>query len=197
MMGKTHSAGGALCMLIVFQIFQSKGLLIKDINPLLQLAVMYPFCSWGSRAPDLDQSDEAIPDKDPLSIGIHKALMKFDAKHRSWQTHSVILTGSICFLLFSLVGYMNIFGLTGLSYESVVLLRLMFAGLATGVTSHLLLDMLTRQGIHFVPYKWIRLVPNTEFFSTNSTWETVVRFAMYVAIIALSIRLILYSFVLK
>ena len=103
MQGKTHRIGGVLCAATGYVLLSSKGLLLKDVNPLLQLAVMYPFAIYGSVMPDLDHHWESAPVRDPVSWGINKVLhlangksniakplKLFDAKHRSWQTHSDI-----------------------------------------------------------------------------------------------------------
>ncbi len=49
----THKAGGAFAMLVAFQYMRSKGMLLDDISPLVQLAIMYPSASFGSTLPDL------------------------------------------------------------------------------------------------------------------------------------------------
>lgn len=53
MLGKTHRSGGVMFMMVGFEVLRTKGLLLPDINPLLQLAVMYPVSQWGSTLPDL------------------------------------------------------------------------------------------------------------------------------------------------
>lgn len=49
---KTHKAGGALFMLAGFKYLETKGMLLPDVNPIVQLMIMYPASSWGSTAPD-------------------------------------------------------------------------------------------------------------------------------------------------
>lgn len=56
MLYATHKAGGAFGMLIAFQFMKSKGLLVEDLSPIMQLAIMYPAASFGSTLPDLDHS---------------------------------------------------------------------------------------------------------------------------------------------
>lgn len=53
MMYKTHKMGGALFMFAGFKYLETKGMLLPDVNPLVQLMIMYPASSWGSTAPDL------------------------------------------------------------------------------------------------------------------------------------------------
>jgi hypothetical protein len=53
MLGKTHRAGGTVFMMVGFEVMRAKGLLLPDVNPFIQLAVMYPISQWGSTLPDL------------------------------------------------------------------------------------------------------------------------------------------------
>lgn len=39
-------------MLAGFKYLESKGMLLTDVNSMVQLLMMYPACSWGSTAPD-------------------------------------------------------------------------------------------------------------------------------------------------
>lgn len=199
MMGKTHKAGGALAMLIAFNYMQSKGLLVDTINPLVQLLVMYPACSWGSTAPDLDQSDESIPEKTPVSILVHKLLYLGKVSHRSWQTHSIVVTGGFVALQFALLGYINKYGLFDLNDISLTILNLLLTGLSVGIASHLILDAFTYKGIQTIPptkkngkskTHWIRFVPHTDAFKTGTTYEKIVRVLLYIAIIVMSIYII-------
>jgi membrane-bound metal-dependent hydrolase YbcI (DUF457 family) len=185
MMGKTHKAGGCLAMLLAYQFMRKNNMLYADINPIVQLLIMYPACSWGSTAPDLDQNDNAIPEKTPVSILVHKLLYLGKVKHRSWQTHSLLVTGGFVALLFVGLHIINLYGLFGLNQISLQLLKLLLMGLAVGIASHLLLDMMTYEGIHSIPPTknnghWIRLVPHTDAFKTNTTYESIVRVLLYI-----------------
>ena len=102
MLGKTHRAGGTFAMLMTFTILKQKGMLLPEVNDFVQLAIMYTICSWGSIFSDLDHGADSIPDKDPVSIVINKFLRLTGAKHRSWQTHSLLVTGGFLLLLFAL-----------------------------------------------------------------------------------------------
>ena len=53
MLYATHKAGGAFGMMLAFQYMRSKGLLVEDLSPIMQLAIMYPAASFGSTLPDL------------------------------------------------------------------------------------------------------------------------------------------------
>ena len=74
MTGKTHRVGGMLCVLGGFTYLESKGLLLRNVNPLLQLTVMYPFALYGSIVSDLDHNANSIPSKDIVSIAINRVL---------------------------------------------------------------------------------------------------------------------------
>ena len=75
MLGKTHHAGGTVASLLAFEVMRAKGWLIPDCSELVQLLMMYPFASFGSIFPDLDQNDDAQPSKDPVAIAIHKVFL--------------------------------------------------------------------------------------------------------------------------
>lgn len=53
MQGTTHRVAGTTFMMVGFEVMRHKGLLIPDVNPFIQLAVMYPVSQWGSTLPDL------------------------------------------------------------------------------------------------------------------------------------------------
>lgn len=208
MTGKTHRVGGALCALAGYTYLESKGMLIADVKPLLQLTVIYPFALYGSVISDLDHHWESAPCKDAVSFIINRILhlttkMKsknpvlnlFNAKHRSWQTHSD--------LFFALVVGLYVLLIRGAVGSESVILHLVFAGLLLGVTSHLLLDSITPEGIHSVvlivikkitklkqlPTK-IRFVPKSSFFATDGPWEGYVRKAMWVICFIFIMRII-------
>lgn len=228
MTGKTHRVGGVLCVLGGYTILESKGLLLGNVNPILQLAVMYPFSIYGSIASDLDHALESIPSRDIVSLAINKILHLtsgvvdkigerstlgkilsiFDAKHRSWQTHS-----DLVFLLL-LFFVLRLFNMDNYSVDFVIL-RLIGTGFILGLVSHLILDMLTPEGVWFligkviifgvnlisrlvnkrikiykiVPRK-ISFVPNTKFFRTGGTWEVGVRSVMWVICVLLFFKII-------
>lgn len=207
MEGKTHRLGGVLCTLIGYSVLDSKGMLSSDVSPLLQLAVVYPFALYGSVFSDLDHNWQSAPAKDPFSFVVNSVLHMttwlrrktnikgsvlavFDAKHRSWQTHSDM------FLLLLIVAFVSVMH-SNMSGISGVIFSLISIGFITGVVSHLILDMLTPEGIWFIVpslFKGRRvtlsLVPRTRFFSTGGRWEMIIRLLMCVAIAILAIRLV-------
>ena len=205
MLGKTHRVGGALSALIGFAVLQSQDALIPDVNPWLQLAVIYPFAIYGSVVSDLDHNWDSAPAKDPISKFINAVLHLttgirqkkkskgmsvlgiFDAKHRSWQTHSDALLLLIIFAGWWLIQ-------TPVDGINSVLFKLIALGLILGVFSHLFLDSLTPEGIWTLIPSVIRrkrvsfhLVPKKQFFATGGPWERLIRTLMWVAIILLFI----------
>lgn len=221
MTGKTHRVGGMLSALVGYTILQEKGLLINGVNPLLQLTVMYPFSIYGSVVSDLDHHWKSSPSKDIVSYGINKVLhlgtdvrkkqeklgkkkvspivSVFDAKHRSWQTHSDV------FLLLLVLGLIYLINSPSMVGANSIILQLVGTGLILGVISHLFLDMLTPEGIWsliLLPFgkkkkgkkeaPKIHLVPNSSFFATGGQWETAVRWVMWFISVLLLIRLIYY-----
>lgn len=216
MTGASHRVGGMLAALAGYSILHSKGMLIADVNPVLQLAVIYPFAIYGSVFPDLDHGKDSIPSQDICSIAVNRllhlstslrdkngkqklpVLSVFDAKHRSWQTHSDL------FLLVTLALSVSLISGYAGSANGIIL-RLVATGFILGVISHLILDMLTTDGIWSIvvvllrrvfnlknlPSK-IHLVPKSGFFATDGPWEGLVRRIMWVLNIILFIR-ILYS----
>lgn len=209
MQGNTHRVGGALSCLLGYTILYNKGMVMQDVNPLLQLTVMYPFAIYGSVVSDLDHNWNSAPAKDPISKGINgllhlttgirkktgsknPILSVLDAKHRSWQTHSDLF-------LFVFVA-LGIFLSGGdISNANTIILKLVLMGFVLGLISHLVLDSLTPAGIWCIVPSIIgrrrvafRLVPKTKFFATGGSWELIVRTIMYFVIIILGIY-ILYT----
>lgn len=192
MLGRTHRAGGTFAMLLTFTIMKHKGLLLPEVNDLVQLGIMYPICSWASIAPDLDHGADSIPDKDPVSILINKLLKLSGAKHRSWQTHSLLVTGGFLFILYMLINMYSKYS-GGQSIDWMIL-RLLLIGFSVGVLSHLILDMFSTAGVHIWPGFKMRFVPKTSAFSTGSTWEKIVFGILITGIIVMTLNLILGVF---
>lgn len=214
MQGNTHRIGGMLCALAGYTILESKGMLIRDVSPLLQLAVIYPFSIYGSVFPDLDHHEDSIPSHDVVSVGINKilhattamrkvnggklstVLSVFDAKHRSWQTHSDM------FLIICILVSMSFINSSVMTPNDIIL-KLVFTGFILGVVSHMILDLLTPEGIWCIglglvgkisgskslPRK-IHFVPKSRFFATGGVWEKLVRYVMWVICSALFIRIV-------
>lgn len=233
MTGKTHRVGGVLSVLSGFLLLDSNGMLLSNINPAIQLVAMYPFAIYGSTFSDLDHNWDSSPSKDVVSYVINKSLHLttkvvntlgedskvskvlsiFNARHRSWQTHSdlfLFLMVCLCLSLFS----------SNANMIDVEILRLISSGFTLGVISHLILDMITPEGIWSIllvainklinifshssrKFRRLRkrkifteklsLVPNTEFFRTGGTWETLIRSIMWAVCLILLFKVI-YNF---
>lgn len=178
-MGRTHKAGGCLAMLATYCYLQSRGFM-PEIHPLVQLLIMYPAASWGSTMPDLDQSFNSLPEKTPVSIAVNKLLYLGKVKHRSWQTHSILTMGLLIFVLLSLVFLSGKYAWFGIDEQSCKILYLLVLGLAVGIGSHLLLDLMTYEGIQLVPKVWLRFF-RFNIFKTGTAYEQIIRIALYIA----------------
>lgn len=188
MMYRTHKAGGTLGMLVAFEAARQGGILIPDVNEFIQLAIMYPAASWGSTAPDLDHHWGSVKEKTPFNMLVHKILHLTKPKHRSWQTHSILVTGGFCALVYALVTLGDAyFGVGSLGSFDWIILRLITIGVIVGIASHLILDAMSTAGIWIFPGLKMRFVPRSSFFATGSKWETFV----YYACIVLSLVVVL------
>lgn len=199
MTGKTHRLGGVVVCLGGFLALKETNMLIPNVDPMLQLAVIYPFAIYGSIVSDLDHHWQSAPSKDPISWIVNKLLHMapnskntfLNAKHRSWQTHSDL------FLVLMILAGVFMFNSSYNSFDQA-LIRLIFIGLIFGIISHLILDMLTPQGIWSVLLVGIKnllgvkrmqvkldLVPNTPYFATDGPWEHLVRAILWIISLAL------------
>lgn len=173
MLGKTHRAGGVAFMMVGFEYMRMKGMLTPEIHPLLQLSIMYPVSQWASTLPDLDHHWESVGAKTPVNKIVHFLLHLTRPKHRSWQTHSLLVTGGFIFLLHTLILYWEqVFGFAAFNSIEGLIIRMLLVGFELGLASHLALDALNPKGIHLYPGFKIRLVPKTSFFATGGPWET-------------------------
>lgn len=216
MTGKTHRAGGMLVSIVGFSILREKGLLLPDVNEGLQWLVIYPFTMWGSVALDLDHHWESCPCKDypsrlvnmALHItkpvvksldktltekqkkhnGVYKTASLLNASHRSWQTHSDLTLIAVLALLFSVL----LGKFTGFSAVDTAISALVLTGICLGFIAHIILDILTPDGIWLIGLvclekllrlfnprvnlpKKLHLVPSSSFFATGGKWELFVQ----------------------
>lgn len=171
MIGKTHRAGGTAFALVGFEVMRQQDLLLPDVNPLLQLAVLYPVAQWASTLPDLDHHWSSVGAKTPINWVVHKLLHLSQPKHRSWQTHSLLVSGGLLFLIYTLVslGSQMFPSASGTDW---IIARILTTGLILGYASHLFLDSINPSGIHLIPGMKIKFVPKTSFFATGGPWET-------------------------
>lgn len=226
MQGATHRAGGVTAALVGYYLLHRNGVSLVTDYPLASAILLYPYALWGSTASDLDHSpgslwDEiklvgkrsghTLPSQDPISRGIshilhlgskprkhlpkssalYSVLGVCDCKHRSWQTHSELPLA---------LGVGSLYWITNqlpISFTSGVLL-LMITGITLGILVHLVLDLLTPEGLPFATGMFfnkfilskkvfperIKVVPHIPpkrdaqgnplgpgFFSTGGTWE--------------------------
>lgn len=188
MLYKTHKAAGVLACLVAFDVMKNTGQLAPDMNEFVQLAIIYPACSWASTAPDLDHALCNVKEQTPINILLNKILHIGKCTHRSVQTHSILFTGGFCALLFGILALLSMYNL-GFDENSISILRLMILGINFGVASHLIMDCLTTAGIWLVPKVKFRLVPNTTIFKTGGRWEDIIRVLIYIVIIYMCIHL--------
>ena len=202
MQGKTHTRGGEVAALTGCLLLSSRGALSYDTIPgVVSFAVIYPFAIWGSTAPDQDHGKQSIPNRDVVSYALHKLLHLttgirshmnthdpmyevlgvFDAKHRSWQTHSF---ESLALLIWLTVWMSSPDSLTMFSPITAQILRLVLIGISLGWMSHIILDGITPDGIWIATFMFInkitgkkilpeklKVVPHTTFFATGHGWE--------------------------
>lgn len=193
MLYRTHKAAGVLMCLVAYDIMQKSQMLPSTLNPYVQLAILYPICSWASTAPDLDHALSNVKEQTPLNILIHKLLHIGKCTHRSVQTHSILITGGFCGLLCLGV---YLLGLTAFDALSLGLVRLMVLGIILGIASHLFMDSLTTGGIWIMPkvkYK-IKFVPTSSAFATGGAWEDGVRRVLYLLILYMAVHILIGSF---
>ena len=228
MEGKTHRIGGTVCAMAGFVTLKDSGYLLSSelISPALQFLVIYTAGIYGGMWPDNDHHWESSPLKDPASwlqnklmhianapykrldekmsskqkkrSVLYKTLKFMRCIHRSWQTHSEFTLLMILWLMMS----PTLLGFTG-RFDSVLWL-LIVTGFGLGVISHIILDMLTTEGVRFalgvfikvffpsVPiFTTIRLVPGLSAFKTGSEWEMAIRKALSLIQYALLIMVLL------
>lgn len=171
MTGETHRAGGMLCTVVGFLLLRKNGLLLPEVNEVIQLVTIYPFAKWGSVASDLDHHWDSCPEKDPPSWIVNRLLhittpfvkatpdmlqqgtgykvaKFFSANHRSWQTHSDLTLATFIFLLWAVLTNYFSWGLTPVD---ISILALILTGICLGIIAHFILDMLTPQGVWCTP----------------------------------------------
>ncbi len=189
MLYKTHKAGAVLGMLVAFEVMKNQGWLLDGVNPLVQLAMMYPAASWGGTFSDLDHQIDSVKEQTPFNLLVHRLLHLTSPRHRSWQTHSVLVTGGMCALILALVFLGNVYygyaGSVGWIY-----IRLVTVGGVVGILSHLLLDAFTTGGIHLIPGTKIRFVFKHPAFSTGGLWESIVYFFLMSGIILFLVHMV-------
>lgn len=185
-LGKTHRAGGTAFALVGFEVMRQQGLLLPEVNPLLQLAVLYPVAQWSSTLPDLDHEWQSVGAKTPVNRIIHFLLHLTQPKHRSWQTHSVLVSVSFLFLLYTIVTLGSEM-FPGTSNTDWIIAKILVYGFILGYASHLFLDAINPSGIHLIPGMKIKFVPKARFFATGGTWESKIIYPLCLIVSAISV----------
>lgn len=145
----THSSGGFLFALIALNAFINgyiKGYAI--LYQILLVVIFFHFANLGSVFPDIDMKGSYISKRHPF---LSKAFKK--CKHRG-VTHS---------FLFIAILYVISLALAVISHENIVVISIC-GGFILGYISHLVLDLLTKEGIElFFPFR-----TNIRFFNIKT-----------------------------
>lgn len=153
----THTSGGFLFALIFLNLFVSRYIIGYEIPyQILLVLLFFHFSNLGSVFPDIDMKGSYISKRYPL---LSKAFKK--AKHRG-LTHSLVFTGIL---------YIICIALLTISHENIVVLSIC-GGFLLGYTSHLVLDLFTREGIELLfPFRF-----NIKIFNIKTGSKGEVRF---------------------
>lgn len=136
----THTSGGFLFSLIFLNIFISKYLIRYELPfQILLIFLFFHFSNLGSVFPDIDMKGSYISKRYPL---LARAFKK--ARHRG-ITHSLIFIAILYIISLTLVS---------ISHKNIVVFTIC-SGFILGYTSHLALDLLTREGIELLfPFRF-------------------------------------------
>lgn len=116
---------------------------------------------------------------------VHKCLHLTQPKHRSWQTHSLLVSGGILLLIYMFVTYGSQLWAEPSSVDWVIA-KILAYGFILGYSSHLFLDAINPSGIHLIPGMKIKFVPRSSFFATSGTWETRIIYPLCLIVSAVS-----------
>lgn len=83
MTAKTHVLGSMSLALGGYILMDKGGLLIPDVEPLIQLGIILPYSVWASTVPDLDQAHDSVAQSSPINFVNTKIFQ--DSKSRSPQ----------------------------------------------------------------------------------------------------------------
>lgn len=158
MVKETHIKGGYIFSLLMISFINEKYIYEYNIVYKIILIYIYIYFSYfGSLFPDLDMRGSYISKRFPLLY--KKFGSKF--KHRGF-THSLIFIYTLCYLSNLLVKYSN---------NNIVFICLC-SGFIIGYTSHIILDIITKEGVQlFYPISInISLLP----IKTSSKSEKIV-----------------------
>lgn len=154
---QTHSSGGFLIALITLNAFIMNYLIKYNISyGLLSIAIYFYASHIGSLFPDIDMKGSFISKSHPL---IHKIFGK-RFRHRGF-THS---------LLAMIILYIFIKNFIQISNEDIIIISMCY-GFFIGYASHLILDLITKEGVELLyPFK---INISIFFIKTNSNGEKI------------------------
>lgn len=154
---QTHSSGGFLIALITLNAFIMNYLIKYNISyGLLSIAIYFYASHIGSLFPDIDMKGSFISKSHPL---IHKIFGK-RLRHRGF-THS---------LLAMIILYIFIKNFIQISNEDIIIISMCY-GFFIGYASHLILDLITKEGVELLyPFK---INISIFFIKTNSNGEKI------------------------
>lgn len=87
MTAKTHVLGSMSLALGGYILMDKGGLLIPDVEPLIQLGIILPYSVWASTVPDLDQAHDSVAQSSPINLLIQRFFKIVKAGHRSVKSH--------------------------------------------------------------------------------------------------------------
>lgn len=175
MTAKTHVLGGMTLALGGFMCLDAGGLLLPDVNKTLQLSIIMPYALWSSTLPDLDQDKDSTAQNSPINFVIQKFFNLIGAGHRSAKSHIVPVIVSL--LLYFAIAFNLIF--KAFNGTETTIIGLITLGFFVGLGSHMILDMMTKDGLKLGSIT-LRIVPELDIFRTGTFYESIVRRVLYV-----------------
>lgn len=136
MTAKTHVLGSMSLALGGYILMDKGGLLIPDVEPLIQLGIILPYSVWASTVPDLDQAHDSVAQSSPINLLIQRFFKIVKAGHRSVKSHvapAFISLAIYLALAFNMIG-------RNLNGTEITILALAVLGITAGLVSHFLLD---------------------------------------------------------
>lgn len=144
---KEHKPNGvALALLATPLIFNKMN--ITDVNYAICAGISVFFARYGAFMSDLDIDPKQFKGMRNIHNRIFSTVLNMlGSNHRSWQTHSILIT-PIPFIV-ALTATLK----SGMGEVNKAFVGWALIGLLIGLGSHLLLDSLTKEGIHTLPNK--------------------------------------------
>lgn len=135
-----------------------------DLNYLIALGIVVITSRMGAIAPDLDLDYKLYKGrKNIIKRCISRVFNWIGCTHRSWQTHCITVTPLPCIILLTSLLKLEVKGINEVIYLWGII------GFLIGLFSHLLLDAMTKDGIHIVPNVRLKLFGKDGGFVTGET----------------------------